>query len=180
MADSAFLNPAKVLRAAMVHEGMKIADFNAGAGFFTRAAAREVGPGGVVWAVDINKEMLPRIQNLAIGEGLRNVEVMHGDICHIGGTRLPESTFDVVLICNALFAAECRGCVAQEAARILKTGGKAVLVDWAGSFGGLGPHEEHVVSEAEARDLFEQAGFGGGEELPAGAYHWGCILKKKR
>ncbi|MES2202877.1 MAG: class I SAM-dependent methyltransferase [Patescibacteria group bacterium] len=179
MAESSFLNPAKLVHAAMVHEGMKVADFGAGSGFVARALGRAVGPGGVVWAVDQNRDLLPRIKNVAQGEGLKNIEVMQGDVSHLGGTHLPENYFDMVFICNTLFAMECKGCVAGEAARVLKPGGKVALVDWAGTFGGLGPREDHVVTQDQAREVFEQNGFVAGDALPAGAYHWGCILKKK-
>lgn len=180
MAESSFLAPASVVRLAGVHEGMKVADFGAGSGFFTRAAARVVGAGGVVWAVDINADLLARIKSVAIAEGLHNVEIIRGDIEHIGGTNLPERTFDMVFVCNTLFATECKGCVAAEAARVLKPGGKVLLVDWSESHGGLGPHEDHVVTVAQARECFEQAGFAWEGEVMAGAYHWGCILKRKK
>ena len=177
--ESSFLHPAKVIYAAGVHEGMKIADFDAGSGFFTRAAARAVGVGGEVWAVDAQPEALPRIKNLALQEGLRNVEVVRGNVEHLGGTNLRDATFDFCIVANTLFTVECKSCLAGEAARILKKNGKVLLVDWRDSFGGLGPQPEHLVKESEMRKLFEENGFVYRGDVPAGAYHWGCILQKK-
>jgi ubiquinone/menaquinone biosynthesis C-methylase UbiE len=177
--ESSFLNPAKVVSVAGIDQGHMVADFGAGAGFFTRAVARAVAPAGSVWAVDMHRDMLPRIKNLALAEGLHNVEVVHGDASHIGGTHLPENTFDFCLVTNLLFAVECRGCVAEEAARVLKRGGKVVLVDWLGSYGGLGPHARDVVGKVDALKFFEPAGFTFVSDIPAGEFHWGCILKKK-
>lgn len=179
MWETSFLNPGKVLQACHLHEGMRVADFGTGSGFFTRAAARMVGERGVVWAVDIQRDLLPRVKNLSLGEGLHNVEVIHGDVEKIGGTHLPDEQFDFCLITNLLFSSEHKGTLAKEAARVLKKGGKALVIDWQESFGGLGPHPAHVVTASQARKLFEDAGFAYREDIPAGAYHWGFLVRKK-
>ncbi len=167
------------MRAAKVHEGMRVADFGAGSGFFTRAAARLVGESGLVWAVDVHQEMLPRLKNLALAEGLRNVEVLHGNVEREGGSHLPANNFDLVIVANLLFASEHRQNVAREAHRVLRKGGMALVVDWQDSFAGLGPHPEHVIVAAEAKKLFEAEGFAHVEKVPAGAYHWGFLVRKK-
>lgn len=177
--ESTFLNPAKVVRAAKIHEGMLVADFGAGSGFFTRAAAREVGPKGIVWAVDVNRDILSRIKNLAAAEGLHNVEVVHGDIEREGGSHLPADQFDFCVVANVLFSVEHKKEFVQEVRRVLHRGGCALVVDWQESFGGLGPHEAHVYTEAAAHDLFSQAGFAYVDRVPAGAYHWGFVVRKK-
>lgn len=174
-----FLNPGRVVRAAKIHEGHLVADFGAGSGFFTRAAGRAVGEGGEVWAVDIHRDMLPRLKNLSAAEGLRNVHVAHGDIEHVGGTPLPPEYFDFVILSNVLFSAEHKRALVSEAKRVLKKNGRVLTVDWSGSFGGLGPAESHVVSERDAKKLFEDAGFTAVENIPAGAYHWGFVVRKK-
>lgn len=177
--ESSFLNPQTTLDAAHISEGSRVADLAAGSGFFARAAARAVGPQGVVWAVDPNQDMLVRLKNLAIGEGLHNIEVVRGSLEKVGGTKLPDATMDVAILANALFAAEHKEAAAAEAYRVLRRAGRLVLVDWSGSHGGLGPHADHVVTQAQAKALFEAAGFAQPEDIPAGAYHWGLILRKR-
>jgi len=179
MAESTFLNPGRAIRLAKIHEGHVVADFGAGSGFFTRAAAREVGEGGEVWAVDIQRDLLPRVKNLSTAENLRNVHVVHGDVETVGGTSLPPEHFDFVIISNLLFSAEHKKEVVAEAKRVLKKVGRALVMDWSGSFGGLGPHEDHVITASEARKLFEEGGFAFVEEVPAGEYHWGFVVRKK-
>lgn len=179
MDESTFLNPAKAVRAAGVHEGHVVADFGAGSGFFTRAAARVVGDSGVVWAVDAHADMLSRIQNLAAGEGLHNVQVVRGDLEREGGSNLPPNTFDFCIVANLLFSVENKQAVITEARRILKKNGRVLVVDWAGSFGGLGPHPDHVFGAAAAKKLFEDGGFSVLDEVPAGEYHWGFVVRKK-
>lgn len=179
MTESSFLNPHKTLLAAKVHEGMIAADLGAGSGFFTRALAREVGEGGQVWAVDIHRDLLPRIKTIADAEGLHNVEVVHGDVEEVGGTNLPDTHFDFCVASNIFFALEHRGEAVAEIKRILKQGGRALVVDWADSYGGLGPHKDHIFTVNAARTLFEQHGFTYIEEVPAGLYHWGFVVRKK-
>lgn len=164
---------------AKIHEGHVVADFNAESGFFTRAAARAVGEGGEVWAVDIRRELLPRIKNLSAAENLHNVHVVHGDIETLGGTPLPPDHFDFVIIANTLFAAADKEQVVAEARRILKRVGRALVIDWVSSFGGLGPSPDHIIGMREAKKMFEQAGFSFVEEVPAGEYHWGFVVRKK-
>jgi hypothetical protein len=53
-----------------------------------------------------------------------------------------------------------------------------LLVDWSDSFGGIGPQPEHVLPEAEARALAEEAGFVQSSDIDAGAYHYGLIFQK--
>ena len=179
MAESSFLNPSGALRAAKLREGERVADFGAGSGFFTRAAARLVGDSGLVWAVDVHQDMLPRLKNLALQEGLKNVEVVHGDVEKAKGSRLPADNFDLCIISNLLFGAEHKDVVAKEAHRVLRKTGRALVIDWAGSFGGLGPRTDHLVSADHARTLFELNGFSYMEPVPAGEYHWGILLRKK-
>jgi ubiquinone/menaquinone biosynthesis C-methylase UbiE len=177
--ESSFLNPANVLQHAKMREDMRVADFGAGSGFFTRAAAREVGEGGVVWAVDTNVDLLVRIKNLSLAEGLHNVEIIQGDVEKLGGSNLPASRFDFVILANSLFSADEKLHAAKEAYRVLSKHGRALIIDWKDSFGGLGPHPEHVLTVGAARDLFEKAGFVYIEDVPAGQYHWGFVVRKK-
>lgn len=175
--ESSFLHPTQALEAAHLTPGMMVADLGAGAGFFTRAAARIVAP-GEVWAVDLSGELLARIKNLSLAEGLSNVEVMRGDIEDTHGSNLPANYFDYVLVTNVLFACEDRYAVAREVERIMKPTGRALVVDWKGSFDGMGPHADHIFAPGAARDVFEQAGLIYLEDIPAGAYHWGFIVRK--
>lgn len=180
MEESSFLNPAGVISASHLHEGMFVADFGAGSGFFTRAAARKVGEQGVVWAVDLEGPLLARLKNMAAGENLLNVEVVQGDVSVVGGSHLPEGAFDLVIAANILFHIEEKYELVAEARRILKKGGQVVAIDWTGSHGGLGPREDHVVTRAQAEKLFEAQGFMIMRDVPAGPYHWGFVAKKKQ
>ncbi|HEV2717644.1 MAG TPA: methyltransferase domain-containing protein, partial [Terriglobales bacterium] len=59
-----------------VADGKNVADIGAGSGWFTVRAARRVGKGGVVYAVDINPEAIRYIGERAKKEQLKNVKTI--------------------------------------------------------------------------------------------------------
>jgi ubiquinone/menaquinone biosynthesis C-methylase UbiE len=179
MEESSFLNPTYALANAALREGQDVADFSAGSGFFTRAAARLVGKEATVWAVDSNGALLNRIKSLALAEGLHNVEIVRGNIEAPHGSGLPAEHVDLVIAANILFSAHNKQALVTEMHRVLKRPGRALVIDWSSSHGGLGPHPDQVVSMAEARTLFEEGGFTYLTAIPAGAYHWGFVVRKK-
>lgn len=158
---------------------MHVADLGAGSGFFTRAAGRAVGAKGAVWAVDSDGGLLSRLKNMAEDEGLKNIEVVRGNIEVVGGTHLPEGAFDAVIAANTIFTVGNKQEFVAEIRRLLKKGGQATIVDWTASHGGLGPHEGHVVTRDQAQKVFESQNFSILRYLHTGAYHWGFVAKKK-
>lgn len=175
----AFSNPKQVIAQSGLIEGFVVADFGAGSGHYTIAAAKAVGDRGRVYAIDIQKELIARLKREVSSEGVRNVEVLWGDIETPHGSKLKDEMVDVVILANVLFQIERRGGVIEEAKRVVKPGGKVVVVEWKDSFGGIGPRKEDVLSEAMAKSLFERAGFVFDRSLPnAGMHHYGFIMKK--
>ncbi|KKU80707.1 MAG: rRNA (Adenine-N6-)-methyltransferase [Parcubacteria group bacterium GW2011_GWA1_47_8] len=173
-----FTDPETNVRELGIYEGMRIADLGAGVGAYMIPLARRVGATGRVYAVEVQKEFLANIKSAADKEGLSNVEVLWGDIEHLGGTTIQDASIDAVVISNVLFQAEDKPGLLGEAKRILKSGGKLLLVDWKESFGNVGPTKDAVVSITSARTLCDQAGFVEKREFSAGAHHYGIVLFK--
>jgi predicted methyltransferase len=61
-----------------ISDGSKVADIGAGGGWFTVRLARRVGPNGVVYAEDIQQQMIESIQRRVKREGLANVKPILG------------------------------------------------------------------------------------------------------
>ena len=173
-----FLNPDEAVGAAHMQEGQHVADFHAGAGFISRAAARAVGSSGRVWAIDARRDILARLKNTAELEGLSNIEIVRGNIERLGGTLLPDASLDMVLLVTALCTAENISGVIAEASRVLKKSGRMLVIDWKPATEGLGPHPSHVVSEETAIAALSEVGFVVGEPIPSGDYHWGRIARR--
>lgn len=173
-----FSDPQKILEQFQLEPGTRVADLGSGAGFFTLAAARVIGQGGRVYAVDAMKEMLTKIKNEANRARLLNIEALWGNIEKLGGTRLADASVESVMVCNTLFQLERKNDFPFEVKRILKDKGRVLVVDWKESFKGLGPQPEHVFGEHAARELFEKAGFSFEKNIHAGAHHYGLVFRR--
>jgi ubiquinone/menaquinone biosynthesis C-methylase UbiE len=158
--------------------GMKVGELGAGSGHYALAAAHVVGPSGRVYAIDIQEDLLKRLTNSAHEQGLRNVETVWGNIEKTGGTKLRDNALDAVILANTLFQIEHREGLVKEVTRVLKPGGRFLVVDWAGSYGGVGPKPDHVVSEHKAEELFIGNGFYKVKSFPAGAHHYAIVFTK--
>jgi len=174
----AFSDPKKNIEQCGIQVGMTIADFGAGSGFYTIEAAKALGSTGHVYAVDVQKDLLVRLKNTANKEGLYNVEVIVGDLEKVGGTLLGDNSMDLILMCNVMFQLTDKKAVVHEIKRVLSSGGRVLLVDWADSFGGIGPSKGHVFSKVDAEHVFEGAGFSKDREIQAGSHHHGFLYKK--
>ncbi len=112
-----------VIEAAALTGKERVVDVGTGTGHTALALAPYASE---VVAVDITLPMLEEAARLAASRGVTNVRFLQGDACALP---LPDSQFDLVT-CRQ--AAHHFGRVAQavsECVRILKTGGKVVVVD---------------------------------------------------
>ncbi|MBI2409488.1 methyltransferase domain-containing protein [Candidatus Kaiserbacteria bacterium] len=159
-----------------LREGMKVGDFGAGTGHYARAAAAIVGGSGRVYAIDIQEDVLKHLKLNTHDHHHRTIETVWGDIEKAGGTHLKNESLDAAIIANVFFQVENRFGFLAELKRVLKPAGKLLVIDWAGSYGGLGPAPEKVVSEHEAEDFFIGGGFHKAKAFRAGAHHYGILF----
>jgi ubiquinone/menaquinone biosynthesis C-methylase UbiE len=174
----AFSDPQKNIEQLGIQEAGTVADLGAGSGFYTMEAAKAVGPNGRVFAIDIQQDLLSRLKNLAHQSKIHNIEVLHGNIETLNGTRLREESIDVVIVANVMFQLDSKEGLVDEAKRILKSSGRVLVVDWTESFGGMGPQPESVFNQSEAKALFEKKGFSFVSGIVAGDHHYGLIFRK--
>lgn len=159
-----------------LYEGMKVGDFGAGSGHYARAAAPIVGHSGKVYAVDVQEDVL---KHLKLNSQIHHhgiIETVWGNIEKPGGTHLRDASLDAVILANTFFQIENRFGLLAELKRVLKPGGKLLVVDWAGSYGGMGPAPEKVIPEHEAEAFFINGGFHKVKSLRAGPHHYGIIF----
>lgn len=173
-----FSSPAQNIEALHLEGNMRVADLGAGTGAYAIALGRKVTRGGQVYAVEVQKDLVAKLEDELRRAGASHVKAVWGDIERYNGTKLPDAGMDAVIISNILFQVADKDSFMDEVVRILKPGGKALVIDWSGSFGGMGPQPAQVVSEESARDLFEQYGFSVIKEVPAGDHHFGFVAQK--
>lgn len=174
----AFADPKKHVEQFALSRGQVVADFGVGAGYLAVEAAEQVGSEGKVYVIDIQQDLLTKVQHLAQEHHLKIIQYVHGDLERPRGSTLPDASVDAVIVSNILFQVEDKRAVLIEAVRILKNGGRVLLIDWSGSFGGMGPLAEHVFSEETARALAEDVGLVFEASIDAGSYHHGSTFIK--
>src|SRR3989344_2103940 len=173
-----FIKPEEIIKNFEVRSGMVVADFGSGIGHYVLAIAKKMNNTGVVYAIDIQKNLLETIKSEAVKQHLSNVEIIWADIEGKEGTKLANGTLDFAVASNILFQINDKEALAKEIKRTLKSGGRAAVIDWSASFGGTGPTPKEVVLKKEAERIFIQEGFLEEREFPAGDNHYGIIFKK--
>lgn len=171
-----FSDPRENVVQLALREGMKVGDFGAGSGHYARVASTLVGETGRVYAVDVQEEVLKHLKLNSGEHHRRNIEMVWGNVERLGGTKLRDHSLDAVIVANILFQLEDRKGLVGEIKRTLMPGGKVLVVDWAGSYGGMGPAHGHVVTEHAAEELFIGNGFYKQKSFRAGPHHYGIIF----
>ncbi len=138
----AWQRPEQVMDALGVADGTKIADLGAGGGWFTVRLARRVGPNGIVYAEDIQPEMIEAIERRVQREGLQNVIIVSGTP---RDPMLPEARLDAILIVDAFHEMEYPVELLENAARALVAKGRLGIIDFRREGGGPGPPPEERV-----------------------------------
>jgi cyclopropane fatty-acyl-phospholipid synthase-like methyltransferase len=87
--------PEELLDLLGIKKGDVVADIGAGPGFFSLRAAQHVGPGGKVFAVDVQQEMIDGLRRMTRRSGLENIVPILGSFVD---PKLPENSVDEVLI----------------------------------------------------------------------------------
>jgi len=174
--NASFSSPRENVLHLGLREGMKVGDFGAGSGHYARAAAAIVGYDGKVYAIDVQENILKHLKLNTHFSHHSIIDTVWGDIEKLGGTHLRDASLDAAILANVLFQIENRDGLIGEIRRVLKLGGKLMVIDWAGSYGGMGPAPEQVVTEHSAEELFINGGFHKVKSFRAGPHHYGIIF----
>jgi predicted methyltransferase len=134
----AWQKPDEIMDVLGIADGAAVADIGAGAGWFTIRLARRVGPNGVVYAQDVQPQMLAAIRRRVSREGLQNVETR---LASDRSPNLPTRALDVVLVVDVYSSVEGAGRVTflRNLASALKPGGRIGVVEYRPGRGGPGP-----------------------------------------
>jgi len=126
-----FLNQQEVLDKVGLNQGMNVACLGCGnLGYFIIPAAKLIGKESLAYAVDIQKSVLDSVKHLAAMEGLTNLQTIWANLEVVGSTKIPAASLDVAFLINVLFQNKKHAEMLKEASRLIKTGGKLVVIDW--------------------------------------------------
>ncbi len=171
-----FISPAKILEDIGLRSSQRVIDYGSGAGHWAMAAARIVGPGGQVVALDDDSEMLDLVMSQAQSRRLSNIETLEVGIKSAKVEKLAPA--DVVIASNVMHRIFNKVEVAKVLEGLVSENGKLVVLDWVPGKMMLGPDERLRVTEEEMIKLFEKTGLKLACAVDTGWLHFGLVFDR--
>ncbi len=137
-----------LIEALMLKPGMVVADIGAGTGYLSRRMAPAVMPGGKVWAVDIQPEMLSLLQAGAKRSGLSQIEAR---LSAVNDVKLPASSIDLAVMVDVYHELAYPYEVMASILKALKPGGRIVFVEYKAEDPRVPIKPLHKMSEAQIK-----------------------------
>jgi len=171
-----FINPIEVLDKLNLKDDMVVADFGCGAGGWVIPLAKRLEQ-GIVYAIDIQEEMLSALESKLKVENIQNVRKILSNIEDDKDLKLSPLSCDLILMTNLLFQVEDKKQIFKQANRVLKQNGKVLVVDW-NKDAILSP-DQKSVSQDEVKKIAKEFNFELKKEFSAGDYHYALVFEKK-
>jgi ubiquinone/menaquinone biosynthesis C-methylase UbiE len=149
--------PGEIFRAMGLKDGDIVADLGCGSGWFARRLARVVAPGGRVFAVDIQPEMLELLREYAARDQVTNVEPILGTETD---PKLPARGLDWILMVDVYHELQQPKPMLEAIRRSLKASGRVALIEYrleGTTAGHVRP--EHRMSAEQVLSEWVPAGF---------------------
>ena len=116
----------EVIAKLKLKPGDVIADVGSGSGSFTVPFAKAVAPNGIVYAVDIDKDMLSYVADRGKKAGVTNIKTVLGEY---DDPKLPVHDVDVAFFHRVLHMIEHRQLYLNNTTPYLKKDGRVVIID---------------------------------------------------
>ena len=145
-----------MLKALGVKPGQTVCDMGCGNGFYTLQLARLVGPKGLVYAVDIQPEMLQMLARNAAEARLANIRPVLGTPID---PRLPAGEIDMMLCVDVYHEFSHPEAMLAKIRESLAADGQLVLVEFRGEDPAVPIKPLHKMTKAQVRAELEPAGF---------------------
>ena len=154
-----YQKPAQVIEALRVKPGMAIADLGSGSGYFTRRFVEAVTDSGMVYAVDVEPEMLAYVK-----ESIMHIHVPYSAefiLARPDNPKLPFESVDLIFVCNTVHHLDDRAAYFRDVKSALKPGGRIAIIDFYPDerSGNLGFPKRHLVSRETIVKEMDEAGY---------------------
>jgi len=146
-----------------------VADIGAGTGYFARRFALHAGR---VYAVDIDTKLLAMVR----AKAPVNLETI---VAAPDDPHLPQHSVDVVFFCDVLHHIENRPAYYLKLAKVLKPGGRVVVIDFYKRPLPVGPPESMKLSDKEVTTEFQKASFALSKRLDMLPYQYFLFFERR-
>ena len=144
--------PERVVEVLGIEPGDRIADVGAGGGYFTFRLADAVGAQGLVYAVDVDPDMVKYIAERASSEGYDQVVAVQATP---DDPKLPERNVDLFFVSNTYHHIGSRPEYFAGLRRYLNDDGRIVILEYSGGWFPPG----HATSAEEIKRELAEAGY---------------------
>lgn len=158
------------MKAIGLAPGMVIGEAGAGNGYFTLPAARRVGPAGRVYANDIDRRSLERLEARGQKEQLANVQTVVGAE---DDPLFPRKDLDMIVLVHALHDFSKPAAWLANAAKYLRPGGTLAIIDRDPGRGA----PRHFLPPARLQAFAEEAGYERVSQLEDEGDHFVLLLR---
>lgn len=136
----------RVVETLEVKPGQRVADLGAGSGLFARPLARRVAPDGVVYAVDIDPDLLNHVKETAREQNISNIRtVLAGEY----DPRIPEKV-DLVLISDTLHHIKDQQTYLRDLTRYLAVDARVAVIDFLDEWPARFEHARYSVDDLDS------------------------------
>jgi ubiquinone/menaquinone biosynthesis C-methylase UbiE len=140
--------PDLVLNALDLKPGMAVADIGAGTGFYAWRLAQRVGVAGMVYAVDVQPEMIKALEKQMSRRGAVNVKPVLGAA---DDPKLAPNSLDLALMVDVYHEFEQPYEMLAAIVRAVKPGGRVAFVEFRGGDPKVPIKPLHTMTEAQVR-----------------------------
>lgn len=137
-----------LLAGLKLQPGEAVADIGAGSGYFSWRMGRAVGEAGLIYAVDIQQEMLDVLVRNMRRRGVSNVKPLLGSTVD---PKLPPASVDLILMVDVYHEFDAPYEMVEAMLRGLKPGGRLVFVEYRGEDPEIPIKAVHKMTEAQVR-----------------------------
>ncbi len=137
-----------LLPALKLETGDAVADIGCGSGYYTRRLAQAVGTNGLVYAVDIQPEMLALLTNKLAALNIHHVKPVLGTTAD---PKLPHAAVDLILLVDVYHEFDQPFEMVEAMIRALKPGGRLVFVEFRAEDPAVAIKPVHKMTEAQVR-----------------------------
>jgi cyclopropane fatty-acyl-phospholipid synthase-like methyltransferase len=147
------LQVVNVIKTLKIKSGERVCDLGAGSGLFTRPMAQKVGDKGVVYAVDIDPELLKHVGRTAQEQKLTNIKTI---LASETDPKLPEAV-DLIAIIDTLHHIGNQAEYLKGLKKYLKPDGRIAIIDFSKDW--PAGHEKMIYTVETLDGWMSAAGF---------------------